>query len=95
MDKEQAESAADALLEPERAERRKKELNRQAIRSQQELQRRRGKVAVWFLLAGSAIGALVAYSARQPIHRGLAFGALSGSTVGWLVASRIVRAPAA
>ena len=80
MDGKQADAIAQALLAPQ-------------LHVQQALERRRAAKAAylarrrrvaWFALAGSGIGAVVAYVAGEGFALGVVWGGLVGSAIGWL-----------
>ena len=81
MEKTQADAIAQALLEPN-------------LRAQEELRIKRASEATqlahkrrvaWFSLAGSAVGAAIAYSSGARFTVGIIWGGLVGFAVGWLI----------
>ncbi len=94
MDEKQAESAADAILEPERQRQHEEQERSRARKARTELHRRRRRLAAWFLLSGGVVGAAVAYFTGHQLFRGIITGAVAGALVGWLVAYIKVRAVA-
>ena len=83
MEKTQADVVAQAILEPSL---RVQEFRRKRAAETAQLARKR-RVA-WFALAGSCIGAAVAYFSGSRFSAGVIWGGLAGSVVGWLVTRR-------
>ena len=81
MDKRQAEEIARAILEPDQ-------------KAQEELRRKRSvearhhaskRFVAWFVLAGFAIGAAVAYFSGERFTSGGLGGGIGGAAIGWLI----------
>lgn len=79
MEKSKADAIAQAFLEPDREAR--EELRRKRAAQERSLAERR-KVA-WFVLAGLAVGAGVAYFGGERISGGALWGGMVGAMVGW------------
>ncbi|MBB3779545.1 hypothetical protein FHY12_000496 [Xanthomonas arboricola] len=84
MERTQADAIAQAILEPDRHA--QDEIRQKRAADTAYLSRKR-KVA-WFALAGSAIGASVAYFTGVQFPIGVVWGGLASSAVGWLVTRR-------
>ena len=88
MDRTQAESAAEAILEPHvRAQEARSEELRVKRAAEDELQGRKRRMA-WFLLAGSGIGVVLAHFTGFRFTQGILFGCFAGFAIGWLVTRR-------
>ena len=86
MDKNQAEAAARAILEPELQAQREYQAHRREAEEKAESQQRNRRIAAWFLLAGAAIGVAVVHYTGQRLAQGIAWGGIAGGVVGWTVA---------
>lgn len=84
MDKTQADAIAQAILEPELRVQ-EAHRSRHALASAKLARKRR---IAWFGLAGSGIGAAIAYLAGSRFSIGIIWGGLAGSTIGWLLTRR-------
>jgi hypothetical protein len=84
MERTQADAIAQAILAPDLS--RQEEARQKRAIEAVYLSRKR-KVA-WFSLAGSAIGAAVAYLSSTDFSVGVIWGGLASSAVGWLVTHR-------
>ena len=84
MEKKQAESIAQAILEPDLQT--QEEIRRKHAVKAAQLARKR-QVA-WYTLGGAAVGAAIAYFTGTRFSMGIIFGGLAGSAVGWLVTRR-------
>ena len=80
MDKSQAEAIAQAILDPD-------------VKAQEEVRRKRAAEGrrlaerhkvVWFVLAGGAFGAVVAYFSGHPFTKGIVWGGSAAAFAGWL-----------
>lgn len=81
MDKTQADAAADALLEPQLKA-------QEAFRRKREVEARRlaeRRKTAWLMLLGGAVGAAAAYATGERITKGLLWGCVGGSVVGFLL----------
>lgn len=88
MDKTQADAAAQAILEPHlRAQDTRREEIRAKRVAEEAILARKRRVA-WFGLAGSGIGATIAYVSGIRFTLGIIWGGIAGSAVGWLVTRR-------
>jgi hypothetical protein len=79
MDKSHADAIAQALLEPDLKAQETLRLKRAA--EARQLAEKRS--VAWWVLAGGAIGAVVAYAVGQRITSGVLWGCMAGSVVGW------------
>ena len=84
MEKTQADAVAQAILEPDL--RHQEELREKRALETAQLARQR-RVA-GFALAGSAIGAAIAYFLGERFTFGVICGGFAGSALGWLVMRR-------
>lgn len=79
MEKLNADEVARAILEPDVASHEKLRLRRAA--EERSLADRR-QIA-WFVLAGAAVGTVVALAAGVRFSNGILWGCIAGSVVGW------------
>ena len=79
MERSKAEAIAQAVLEPDLKV--QEELGRKRVAEERSLAERR-KVA-WFVLAGLAVGAGVAYFGGHRISAGALWGGIVAALVGW------------
>ena len=94
MDKDQAKTVADVVLEPHLQE---QQIHADRFRKKKTISdanRRRGRIAIWFLLAGAAVGAATAYFIGSRVGPGLLWGLNIGGLLGWAVAYAKVRTAA-
>lgn len=84
MEKTQADAIAQAILEPDL--RAQEEVR--AKRAAEALQLARKRRVAWFALAGSGVGAAVAYFSGDRLSLGVIWGGLAGSAVGWFITRR-------
>jgi hypothetical protein len=86
MDAQHADALAAAVLDPERlAERRAAERAAAERREAESLRRRRGMA--WGVLAGAAVGVVVAWQAALPVGSSVLSFGIPGAIIGLLVAS--------
>ena len=79
MERSKAEAIAQAVLEPDLKVR--EELGRKRAAEERSLAERRS--VAWFVLAGLAVGAGIAYFGGERISGGALWGGIVGSLVGW------------
>lgn len=83
MDKYQAETVADAILEPHvRAQQEETEARHAKQAAANALLARRHRMG-WFMLVGAGAGVAVSVLAHFGFTRGLVVGALGGIVIGW------------
>lgn len=81
MNKSQAEAIAQAVLEPDRKAQ-EETLRKRAAEERSLATRRR---VAWFVLAGGAIGAVVALLNDVRFSQGILWGGIAGAAIGWVV----------
>lgn len=91
MDEDQAETVADAILEPHLQEQQIRGSRSREKKAIADVNRRRGRIAIWFLLAGAAVGAATAYFIGSRLGSALLCGVIIGGLAGWTVAYAKVR----
>ncbi len=84
MERTQVDAIAKAILEPD--VRTQEQIRQKRLAETAYLSRKRK--AAWFALAGSGIGAGVAYLIGVQFPIGVVWGGLESSAVGWLVTRR-------
>ena len=88
MDRNQADTAAAAVLEPHLQEQQQRAHRAREKEARARAHKRRGRIAVGFLLAGAAVGVGTAYVVGSRPGSGLLWGVIIGSLVGCAVAWR-------
>ena len=82
MEKSQAEAVAEAILKPNREA--QEELRRKRTAAARSLAERR--FVAWWVLSGSAVGAVVASLADHRFSNGVLWGGVAGAVSGWAIA---------
>ena len=94
MYKDQAKIVADAILEPQLHEQQVRAHQAHGMSATEIANRRRGCIAILFLLAGTAVGGVMAYCSGMRLASGLYWGLIVGGLLGWVVAYTRVRGAA-
>ena len=94
MDEDQAKTVASAILEPHLQDQQIRGSRSREKKAIADVNRRRGRIAIWFLFAGTAVGAATAYFIGSRLGSGLLLGVIIGGLVGWTVAYAKVRTAA-
>jgi len=91
MDKEQAASAARAVMGPGLREQEVRADRARDIEATSRVHRRRGRIALVFMAAGAAAGLATAFWTSMQFGQGAWWGLVIGGLVGWMVAYAKVR----
>lgn len=91
MDRNQAKAVAAAILEPHLREQQGRAHRARGIKANETANRRRGRIVIPFLIAGTAVGGVAAYFTGTRLASGLYWGVVVGGLLGWAVAYTRVR----
>lgn len=86
MDRHQAEQAAEAILQGERARCGLTTEQRRVVAMRAAAQHRRQRLTAVFVVAGFLVGLLAAWLTGTAWTRGVLWGEMAGIAAGWLVA---------